>query len=34
MFFFFSNRLGCLSSLAISAVITLVLLVLLGWIRI
>jgi hypothetical protein len=33
MFFVFSNRLGCLSSLAISAVITLVLLVLLGGIR-
>ncbi len=33
MFFFFSNRLGCAFSLLISAVITLVLLVLLGWIR-
>ena len=30
MFFFFSNRLGCLSSLAISVVITAVLLMLLG----
>jgi len=30
MFFFFSNRLGCLPSLAISAVITLILLVVLG----
>jgi len=32
MFFFFSNRLGCLGSIAISAVATLVLLALLGWI--
>jgi hypothetical protein len=32
MFFFFSNRLGCLGSLLISAAITLGLLVLLGWI--
>ena len=32
MFFFFSNRLGCLGSLAISAVITIGLLLLLGWI--
>jgi len=30
MFFFFSNRLGCLPSLAISAVITLILLVIFG----
>lgn len=30
MFFFFSNRLGCLGSLAVSAVITLVVLALLG----
>jgi len=30
VFFFFSNRLGCLGSLLISAVITLVLLVILG----
>ena len=32
MFFFFSNRLGCLGSLALSAVLTLVLLKVLGWI--
>lgn len=32
MFFFFSNRLGCLGSIAISVVATLVLLALLGWI--
>jgi hypothetical protein len=30
VFFFFSNRLGCLGSLLISAVITIVLLVILG----
>jgi hypothetical protein len=30
MFFFFSNRLGCLGSLLVSAAITLVLLLLLG----
>lgn len=30
MFFFFSNRLGCLGSLALSAVVTLVLLLALG----
>lgn len=37
MFFLFSNRLGCLGSLLISAGITillLVLLVLLGWVRV
>jgi hypothetical protein len=33
MFFFFSNRLGCLASLVISAMICLVLLVLVGWVR-
>jgi hypothetical protein len=33
MFFFFSNRLGCLASLLISAAVTLVLLILLGWVR-
>ena len=33
MFFFFSNRLGCLPSLLLSAVVTLVLLFLLGVIR-
>ncbi len=32
MFFFFSNRLGCLGSLAISAGLTFILLTLLGWI--
>ena len=31
MFLFFSNRIGCLGSLAISAVLTLLLLWLLGW---
>ncbi len=30
MFFFFSNRLGCLGSLLVSAAITLVLLLVLG----
>ena len=33
MIFFFNNRLGCLGSLLVSAVVTLVLLVVLGWIR-
>jgi hypothetical protein len=33
MMFFFSNRTGCLGSLAISIIGTLVLLVLFGWIR-
>lgn len=33
MFLFFSNRLGCLGSLALSAVVTLVLLFLLGVLR-
>jgi hypothetical protein len=33
MFFLFSNRLGCLKSLLISAAITLLILVLLGWVR-
>ena len=33
MFFFFSNKLGCLGSLLLSAAITLGLLVLLGWVR-
>jgi len=32
MFFFFSNRLGCAGSLLISALVTLALLALLGWI--
>jgi hypothetical protein len=31
LFFFFSNRLGCLGSIAISAVVTVVLLMLLGF---
>jgi len=30
LFFFFSNRLGCLGSLAVSAILTLVLLLILG----
>jgi hypothetical protein len=34
MFLFFSNRLGCAGSLAVSAVITLVLLLALGVIRV
>jgi hypothetical protein len=33
MFFFFSNRMGCTASLLVSAAITLVVLLLLGWIR-
>jgi hypothetical protein len=33
LFVFFSSRLGCILSLLISALGTLVLLVLLGWIR-
>jgi hypothetical protein len=31
LFFFFSNRLGCLGSIAISAAVTIVLLMMLGW---
>jgi len=34
MFLFFSNRLGCAGSLVITAVGTLLILMLLGWIRI
>jgi hypothetical protein len=34
MFFLFSNRLGCLTSLLISAGVTLLLLVLLGWVQV
>jgi hypothetical protein len=33
LFFLFSNRMGCLRSLLISAVISLILLVLFGWIN-
>ena len=33
MFFLFSNRLGCVSSLAISALLSLLLLLALGWIE-
>lgn len=33
MFFFFSNRLGCMGSLLVSAVATLILLLVLGVIR-
>jgi hypothetical protein len=33
MFFFFSNRLGCLGSLLLSAVVTIVLLLMFGVIR-
>jgi hypothetical protein len=32
MFFFFSNRTGCLGSLLVTALGTLLLLVLLGWV--
>ena len=31
MFFFFSNRLGCLASIVVSVIITMLLLALLGW---
>lgn len=34
MFFFFSNRMGCAGSLIITAIGTLLILFLLGWIRI
>lgn len=33
MFLFFSNRTGCLGSLAITAIGTLLILLLLGWIQ-
>jgi hypothetical protein len=33
LFFLFSNRIGCVTSLLISAIGTLLLLVLLGWIQ-
>lgn len=33
MFLFFSNRFGCLSSLLVSAVLTLILLVVMGIVR-
>lgn len=33
MFFLFSNKLGCVGSLLISAALTLGLLVLLGWVQ-
>jgi hypothetical protein len=33
MFFFFSNRVGGLASLLVSAAITLLFLVLMGWVR-
>lgn len=33
MFFFFSNRTGCLGSLLVTVIATLLLLVLFGWIR-
>jgi hypothetical protein len=32
LFFFFSNRLGCLGSIGVSLIATLVLLLALGWI--
>jgi hypothetical protein len=31
MFFFFSNRLGCLASIVVSVIITMLLLALLNW---
>jgi hypothetical protein len=31
LFFFFSNRMGCLGSLALSVIVSLVLMKLLGW---
>lgn len=34
MFLFFSNRLGCLGSLLVSAVVTLILLIALGVLRV
>jgi hypothetical protein len=34
MFLFFSNRLGCAGSLVVTALGTLIILLLLGWIRI
>ena len=34
MFFFFSNRMGCAGSLLITAIGTLVVLMLLGWINV
>ena len=33
MFLFFSSRLGCLGSLGISALLTIVILAMLGWVR-
>ena len=33
MFFFFSNRLGCASSLLVTAIGTFILLLVFGWIR-
>jgi hypothetical protein len=33
MFFFFSNRMGCGTSLLVTAIGTLILLVLMGWVR-
>jgi hypothetical protein len=33
LFLFFSNRTGCLGSLLLTAIATVVLLVLMGWIR-
>ena len=33
MFFLFSNLLGCVASLLISGIITLLLLILMGWVR-
>jgi hypothetical protein len=33
MFFMFSNRMGCLSSLLVSAIVSIILLVAFGWIN-
>ena len=33
MFFMFSNRMGCLSSLLVSAVVSIILLAIFGWIN-
>jgi hypothetical protein len=33
MFLMFSNRMGCLSSLLVSAVVSIILLVIFGWIN-
>ena len=32
MFFFFSNRMGCIGSIAVSLILSLILLMFMGWI--